>query len=292
MKHPPRYLAGSPTRKASASSAGCLGSAASVASRSNVPMGCSSSRLLEARVTVVPVHADALITTRSRYQVARQVGQLRRLRAGRTRTHRLTPAARGRAQLRRDKALRALTPHPPRARAGMLLPRQPAARRAGALWPEAAQIFTDIDLPIGLLSASAVPAHRMHAGSPPSACNPSSQGSVQRPAHTRRRGELLLEARRTVVLRLVAYFRPLVDGIQELDSKIAHHVRARPDGGIFLSLSRNPIRSPASPRLQQPARDPHHRPYLAACDPVRVTEHTPCDPTRHGALQRLLAQTG
>jgi hypothetical protein len=42
------------------------------------------------------------------------------------------------------------------------------------------------------------------------------------------------------VLRLVACLRPLVAGIQELDSEIAHAVRSHPDGAIFLSLFRDP----------------------------------------------------
>src|SRR3990170_3143268 len=59
-------------------------------------------------------------------------------------------------------------------------------------------------------------------------------------ALTRARQELELEARRTVVLRLVCSLRPLVEGIGRLDSEIAHAVRAHPDGAIFLSLFRDP----------------------------------------------------
>ena len=42
------------------------------------------------------------------------------------------------------------------------------------------------------------------------------------------------------MLSLVAVLKPLVEQIRTLDSRISDAVRAHPDGGIFLSLFRNP----------------------------------------------------
>ena len=52
-------------------------------------------------------------------------------------------------------------------------------------------------------------------------------------------GEAETEARRAVVLALVATLRPLVARIRELTSEIAAAVRAHSDGEIFLSLFRD-----------------------------------------------------
>ncbi|MEJ7843800.1 MAG: hypothetical protein WKF95_18725, partial [Rubrobacter sp.] len=63
-----------------------------------------------------------------------------------------------------------------------------------------------------------------------------------REAPTGTAGELEVEARRTVVLALVAALRPLVEQIKLLSSQIAHSVRIHPDGGLFLSLFRGRAR--------------------------------------------------
>jgi len=55
-----------------------------------------------------------------------------------------------------------------------------------------------------------------------------------------RAGEHEIEARRAVVLALVATLRPLTTKISELTFEIAHRVRAHHDGEIFLSLFRDP----------------------------------------------------
>ena len=55
-----------------------------------------------------------------------------------------------------------------------------------------------------------------------------------------RAGEGEIEARRAIVLALVAALRPLVSKISELTSEIDHRVRAHPDGQIFLSLFKDP----------------------------------------------------
>lgn len=48
------------------------------------------------------------------------------------------------------------------------------------------------------------------------------------------------EARRTIVLSLVAALKPIVEQIRLLNSQIAHAVRTHPDGEVFLSLFRDP----------------------------------------------------
>src|SRR3990170_2176161 len=87
-------------------------------------------------------------------------------------------------------------------------------------------------------------------------------------ALTRARQELELEARRTVVLRLVCSLRPLVEGIGRLDSEIAHAVRAHPDGAIFLSLFRDPKTSLTAAELVAEVGDSRAR-YPGSAPPAR-----------------------
>jgi hypothetical protein len=70
-----------------------------------------------------------------------------------------------------------------------------------------------------------------------------------RKAPSGRTGEAELEARRTVVLALVAALRPLVEQIKLLGSQIAHAVRSHPDGEVFLSLFRGPDSTITAARL-------------------------------------------
>ena len=55
-----------------------------------------------------------------------------------------------------------------------------------------------------------------------------------------RAGDAEIEARRAIVLALVAALRPIVAKISELTREIAHRVHAHPDGPIFLSLFKDP----------------------------------------------------
>jgi hypothetical protein len=55
-----------------------------------------------------------------------------------------------------------------------------------------------------------------------------------------RAGDAETEARRAIVLALVAALKPVVSKIAELTYEIAHRVRAHPDGHVFLSLFRDP----------------------------------------------------
>jgi hypothetical protein len=92
-------------------------------------------------------------------------------------------------------------------------------------------------------------------------------------------GEAETEARRQVVLALVAALRPLVERISLITAEIAHAVRQHPDGAIFLSLFRDRKSVVTAARLLgRDRRLPRPRP-----DPrgVRDSFATPADSTRH-----------
>src|SRR6185312_6589010 len=53
-------------------------------------------------------------------------------------------------------------------------------------------------------------------------------------------GELEADARRGLVLALVAALRPIVEQIRQLTSEIGHALHAHPDGAIFASFFKSP----------------------------------------------------
>jgi transposase len=217
------------------------------------PEGLLVDRLLETGLPVVPVHPNALAAARARYQVgsgksdgfdAYVLAEL-----ARTDMHRLRVIE---PDSDETKALRSLT----RARGELVRARVSLANQLRAelerFWPGAGRIFADVDSPIGLAFCERYPspedarglgakrlqrflARQRYSG------RRSSLELLERlrAAPRGRAGELELEARRTVVLSLVQSLRPLVEGIQQLDSEIAHAVRAHLDGAIFLSLFRD-----------------------------------------------------
>ncbi|MGH3114273.1 MAG: IS110 family transposase, partial [Gaiellaceae bacterium] len=199
------------------------------------PEGLLVDRLLEAGLAVVPVHPNALAAARARYQVARGKSDsfdayvLAEL--GRTDMHRLRVVE---PDSDETKALRALT----RARGELVRARVSLCNQLRAelerFWPGAARVFADVDSPIGLAFLERYPspedAHGL--GAKRLQCFLARQrysgrrSSVEllerlRAAPRGAGGELELEARRTVVLRLVSSLRPLVEGIAQLDSEIA-----------------------------------------------------------------------
>jgi len=218
------------------------------------PDGLLVDRLLEAGLSIVPVHPNALAAARARYRVGRGKSDgfdayvLAEL--AHTDMHRLRVIE---PDSDETKALRTLT----RARQELVRARVSLANQLRAelerFWPGAARIFADVDSPIGLAFCERYPspedarglgerrlqrflARHRYSGRR----SPAELLERLRAAPQGRNGELELEARRTVVLRLVASLRPLVEGIRELDSEIAHAVRAHSDGAIFLSLFRDP----------------------------------------------------
>ena len=218
------------------------------------PEGLLVDRLLEAGLSVVPVHPNALAAARARYQVgggksdgfdAYVLAEL-----ARTDMHRLRVVE---PDSDETKALRALT----RARGELVRARVSLANQLRSelerFWPGATRIFAEVDSPIGLAFLERYPSPEDARGLGEKRL----QRFLARQRYSGRRspaelierlrraprgcsGELELEARRTVVLCLVHGLRPLVEGIQQLDSEIAHAVRVHPDGAIFLSLFRDP----------------------------------------------------
>lgn len=218
------------------------------------PDGLLVDRLLEAGLTVLPVHPNALKATRPRYEAsggksdgfdAFCLAELARTDAHRLR--RLSPDS------DETKALRALT----RTREDLVGARVRLANelraQLDAFWPGAARIFADVDSPIALAFLERYPAPADARGLGEKRL----EGFLSRHAYCGRRtaaellarlrsapegraGALEAEARRGAVLGLVAALRPIVDQIRELTSQIAGAVRAHPDGQVFLPLFKDP----------------------------------------------------
>jgi transposase len=217
------------------------------------PNGLVVDRLLTAGVPVVPVHPNQLAAARDRYRTGGKsdgfdgyvLAELARTDMHRLRL--LEPDA------DETKALRALT----RTREDLVEQKVALANQLraqlDAFWPGARQIFADVDSPIGLAFCERYP-------SPTDARGLGTKrlaGFLARNGYSGRRspaellerlrrapqghtGEAELEARRAVVLALVAALKPLVEQIRLLTSQIAGALRAHQDGEIFLSLFRDP----------------------------------------------------
>jgi transposase len=217
------------------------------------PNGIIVDRLLDAGIAVVAVHPNQLAAARDRYRTggksdgfdAYVLAEL-----ARTDMHRfglLEPDS------DETKALRALT----RAREDLVEQKVALANQLraqlDAFWPGAKEIFADVDSPIGLafLERYPSPADARSLGEKRLAgflarngyCGrktPAELLARLRTAPEARAGEAEQEARRAVVLALVATLKPLVEQIKLLTSQIAGAVRAHNDGQIFLSLFRDP----------------------------------------------------
>lgn len=151
------------------------------------------------------------------------------------------------------KAIRALT----RAREDLVETRVQLANQLNAelerFWPGAAAIFADVDSQIALCFLERYPSPRDARGlgerrleaflARQGYCGRRSPAELLkrlRRAPEGRAGGLEAEARRGIVLALVATLRPLVARIAELHREITHALRAHPDGEIFRSLFRDP----------------------------------------------------
>jgi transposase len=218
------------------------------------PDGLLIERLLDAGLRVIAIHPNQVHAARARFRAsggksdgfdAFVLCELARTDSHRFRT--LIPDS------DETKALRALS----RAREDLVQARVELANQLRAelerFWPGAAVIFADVDSPIGLAFLERYPsptdAHglgekRLAAFLARNAyCGrkrPAELLAKLRDAAQGRAGEAELEARRAIVLALVAALRPLVAKISELTSEIAHRVRAHRDGHVFLSLFRDP----------------------------------------------------
>lgn len=227
------------------------------------PDGLLVDRLLDAGLTVLPVHPNALKATRPRYEAAGGKSDgfdaFVLAEPARTDAHRLR-------ELRPDsdetKALRALT----RTREDLVGARvrlgNELRAQLEAFWPGAARIFAAVDSTIALAFLERYPspadarglgerrlegflARHRYPGRRPAG---ELLGRL-RSAPEGRAGTLETEARRGAVLGLVAALRPIVAQIAELGSQIAGAVRAHPDGRVFLPLFKDPKSTITAARL-------------------------------------------
>ncbi len=218
------------------------------------PNGLVVDRLLDAGIAVVAVHPNQLAASRDRYRSgggksdgfdAWVLAEL-----ARTDMHRLRLLE---PDSDETKALRALT----RTREDLVEQKIALANQLraqlDAFWPGAKRIFADVDSPIALsfLERYPTPGDARMLGVKRLAgflarngyCGrrtPADLLTRLRSAPEGRVGDAEQEARRAVVLALVATLKPLVEQIKLLTSQIAGAVRAHDDGGIFLSLFRDP----------------------------------------------------
>jgi transposase len=218
------------------------------------PDGLLIERLLDAGLSVIAIHPNMVKAARDRFRPAG--GKSDRFDAfvlcelARTDSHRfraLTPDS------DQTKALRALT----RGREVLVEQRVALCNQLRAelerFWPGAAQIFKDLDSPISLafLERYPSPTDARGLGEKRLAqflarhhyCGRKPAGELLerlRQAPAGRAGQLEADARRGLVLALVAALKPIVEQIRLLTSEIGHAVHAHPDGHIFLSFFKRP----------------------------------------------------
>jgi transposase len=211
-------------------------------------------RLLDAGLRVIAMHPNQVAAARPRFRTSG--GKSDRFDAfvlcelARTDHHRFRVLV---ADSDDTKALRALS----RAREDLVQTRVALANQLRTelerFWPGAAAIFRDIDSPIGLaflqrypspMDANGLGDKRLAAFLARHAyCvrkQPAELLAKLRDAPRGRAGDAETEARRAIVLALVAALHPMVTKISQLTSEIAHRVRAHPDGHVFLSLFKDP----------------------------------------------------
>jgi transposase len=216
------------------------------------PSGLIVDALVEAGFTVVPIHPNVVKATRPRYRShggksdasdAYLLADLLR-----TDSHRFKPLA---PQSDDIRALRALV----RGRDDLMATRVQLANQLRSLlqsfWPGAAEVFADVDSPIGLVfvlryptpeSASRLGPKRMaafcaqHAYSGRRTAQELLDRLHQAPAV--QLGDLEMEAKGELALSLARTLDRLVDQIRLLSSRIEHHVGSIDDGRILMSFPR------------------------------------------------------
>jgi transposase len=218
------------------------------------PDGLLIERLLDAGLSVIAIHPNQLAAMRPRYSAAGAKSDsfdafvLAEL--ARTDRHRFRVLV---PDCDQTKALRALT----RAREDLVEHRVAVANQLRAqldcFWPGAARVFADVDSPIALASLKRYPspgdarglgeqrlqrflARHHYAGRRPA----SELLARLRGAASGRADILESEARRSIVLTLVAALEPVVRRIAELTSEIRASLLDHPDGDTFRSLFRDP----------------------------------------------------
>jgi transposase len=218
------------------------------------PDGLLVERLLDSGLRVIAIHPNQVAAARPRFRASGGKSDgfdayvLCEL--ARTDAHRFRALEPDRDE---TKALRALT----RAREDLVGARVALANQLraelDAFWAGATRIFADIDSPIALafLERYPCPADARALGHQRLAAflarhhysgrkSPDQLLTRLRTAPSGRAGALEAEARRGVVLALVATLRALTEQLANITSEIAHAVRTHPDGPIFLSFFRRP----------------------------------------------------
>lgn len=216
------------------------------------PSGLVVDTLVEAGMTVVPIHPNAVKATRPRYRShgAKSDASDAYLLADLLRTdgHRFKPLS---PQSDEIRALRALV----RGRDDLVATRvQLANQLRGALesfWPGAAGVFADVDSPIALAfieryptpeSAARLGPKRMAAFCAQHAyCGRRSPEELLTRLHEAPApisGELEMEAKGELVRCLVRTLARLVEQIRLLSARIEHHVADSDDGRILMSFPR------------------------------------------------------
>jgi transposase len=217
------------------------------------PDGILVERLLAAGIEVLAIHPNQVKAARPRFAVAH--GKSDRFDAYVLAELARTDAHRFRALMPdsdETKALKALT----RAREDLVAVRVELANQLRAqleaFWP-GALIFSEVDSPISLAFLRRCPAPVDAKGLGPRRM----ESFLARHRYSGRRraeellgrmrsapaglaGELETEARRAVVLGLVAALEPVVAEISELTSQIRGALEAHPDAAIFRPLFRDP----------------------------------------------------
>ena len=218
------------------------------------PDGLLIERLLDAGLRVMAIHPNQVAAARPRFRAAGGKSDgfdaFVLCELARTDHHRFRVLV---ADSDDTKALRALS----RAREDLVQTRVALTNQLRAelerFWPGAAVLFRDIDSPISLaflqrypspIDANGLGEKRLAAFLARHAyCGrkqPAELLAKLRAAPQGRAGDAETEARRAIVLALVAALHPIVTKISQLTSEIAHRVRAHRDGHVFLSLFKDP----------------------------------------------------
>lgn len=216
------------------------------------PSGLVVDTLVEAGITVVPIHPNAVKATRPRYRShgAKSDASDAYLLADLLRTdgHRFKPL---KPQGDEIRALRALV----RGRDDLVATRVQLANQLRSLlesfWPGAAAVFADVDSPIALAFIERYPTPETAARLGPKRmaafCAQHAYCGRRAPEELLARlheapapvnGELEMEAKGELVRCLVRTLARLVEQIKLLSARIEHHVAASDDGRILMSFPR------------------------------------------------------
>jgi transposase len=216
------------------------------------PSGLIVDALLEAGFQVVPIHPNVVKATRPRYRShgGKSDASDAYLLADLLRTdgHRFKPLA---PECDDIRALRALV----RGRDDLVATRVQLANQLRSLlesfWPGAAEVFADVDSPIGLAFIERYPtpgsARRLGPRRMASFCAQHAYSGRRGPEQLLERlhqapvvalGEMELEAKGELALSMARVLARMVEQIRLLTSRIEHAMQASQDGRILMSFPR------------------------------------------------------